>query len=202
VVVVLSVLGFVAFQLSIGNRRDFLAMFIFLAAIGRHVAAFHYPVRTVLTGFGLLLAFTLFGVIRQTLENPVLILSDPVKLIATQNEFVSPIQTLIYYVARPHALRFGSTYVQAPLLFIPRAFWPDKPESLSLQFMRDAFGTTGMMGYAYTPVTEAVINFGWVGPFLVFSILSLLMVKLVRNVNLRPGFYFLLPVTGCRLQSK
>ncbi|MEO5590697.1 MAG: hypothetical protein ABIS03_14000, partial [Gemmatimonadaceae bacterium] len=63
--------------------------------------------------------------------------------------------------------------------------------SLSLQFMRDAFGTTGLMGFAYTPVTEAFINFSWVGPFIVFSILSLLMVKLVRNVNVHPGLYFI-----------
>ena len=82
-------------------------------------------------------------------------------------------------------------YISAPALFIPRSIWPEKPESLSLQFMRDAFGTTGLMGFAYTPVTEAFLNFGWVGPFIVFAILSILMVKLVRNASAHPGLYFI-----------
>lgn len=116
---------------------------------------------------------------------------NPVTVLVTQNEFVSPIQTLIHYMANPRELRLGSTYVSAPLLFIPRAIWPEKPESLSLQFMRDAFGAIDMMGYAYTPVTEAVLNFGWVGPAFFFAILSVLMVKLVKNADVQPGLYFI-----------
>jgi hypothetical protein len=57
--------------------------------------------------------------------------------------------------------------------------------------MRSAFGTTGIMGYAYTPVTEAVLNFGFIGPFIVFAVLSILTVKLVKNADRVPGFYFL-----------
>jgi hypothetical protein len=104
---------------------------------------------------------------------------------------VSPIQTLMFYTLHPHPLRWGLTYLGSPGLFIPRAIWLDKPESLSLQFMRDAFGTTELMGYAYTPVTEAYLNFGVFGPFLIFSILSVLLVKLVRNVDSHPGLYFI-----------
>ena len=82
--------------------------------------------------------------------------------------------------------------MSAPLQFIPRAIWTDKPESLSLQFMRDAFGSTNLIGFAYTPVTEAFLNFSWVGPFIVFAIFSLLLVKLVRNADAHPGLYFIL----------
>ena len=112
------------------------------------------------------------------------------RLLVTQSEFVSPIQTLMHYIDVSRPLRWGWTYIAAPSLFIPRAFWPDKPESLSLQFMRDKFGSIFLMGFAYTPVTEAFINFGWLGPFVMFSLLSIIMVKLVRNADLYPGLYF------------
>jgi hypothetical protein len=190
-VLVASMTAFIALQISMGNRRDFLPMFIMLAGV---VAARRHAiirVRTIIIGLFLFAALTILGVLRQVINSPMLLASDPVTLLVTQNEFVSPIQTLMYYVAKPHALRLGSTYFTAPLLFIPRVFWPDKPESLSLQYMRDAFGTIQMMGYAYTPVTEAVLNFGFVGPFIVFGILSILMVKLVKNADMRPGFYFI-----------
>jgi hypothetical protein len=120
-----------------------------------------------------------------------LITAYPVQLLVQSNEFVSPIQTLIYYVSHEFQLRFGWTYFSAPSLFFPRVLWPEKPESLSLQFMRDAFGSVELMGFAYTPVTEAFLNFGWVGPFLVFSLLSLGMVKLVRNADRLVGLYFI-----------
>ena len=46
------------------------------------------------------------------------------------------------------------------------------------------------MGFAYTPVTEAFLNFWYVGPFIVFTVLSLLLVKLVKNSYAHPGLYF------------
>ena len=188
---VVTMLAFIALQLFFGNRRDFVSMFVFLAVV---VATKRHAIirpRTILIAVLLFAGLTVLGVVRQIMDSPMLILSDPVKLLVTQNEFVSPIQTLMYYVHTAHPLRCGSTYVSAPTLFIPRAIWPDKPESLSLQFMRAAFGTTGMMGYAYTPVTEAVLNFGFIGPLLVFSVISILMVKLVKNADRIPGFYFI-----------
>lgn len=188
---VMSIAAFIALELFFGNRRDFVSMFVFLAVV---VATKRHAIirfRTILLGAFLFTTLTVMGVVRQMMSTPLLILGDPLKLLVTQNEFVSPIQTLMYYVANPHPLRWGVTYVSAPTLFIPRAFWPGKPESLSLQFMRSAFGTTGLMGYAYTPVTEAFLNFGFIGPFLVFAIISILMVKLVKRADQVPGFYFI-----------
>lgn len=193
VMVVLSAILFVGFQLSMGNRRDFLPMLIFLVGV---VATRR---RAIIRGGTLILAaiaftaFTALGIVRQLLQDPAMLLRmNPVEMVVTQNEFVSPIHTLMYYVTADRPLRWGFTYLSAPGLFVPRAIWPDKPESLSLQFMRDAFGTTGLMGFAYTPVTEAFLNFSWLGPFLVFAILSLIMVKLVRNASRHPGIYFVL----------
>ncbi len=191
VVLALTVIAFVLLQVSFGNRRDFIPMFVFLAGV--FAARRHAVIRfwTILLGILAFAGLTVLGILRQVIAAPVLLASDPVTILITQSEFVSPIQTLIYYVAKPHALRLGWTYITAPLLFIPRIFWPGKPESLSLQFMRDAFGSTELMGYAYTPVTEAVLNFGSVGPAIFFAILSILLVKLVKNADLRPGLYFI-----------
>jgi oligosaccharide repeat unit polymerase len=191
VLLVLTIVAFIVVQTFFGNRRDYLPMFICLAGIFATRRHMIIRLRHIILGLFVFVTLTVLGVVRMIMDSPMLILSDPIKLLITQNEFVSPIQTLMYYVDRPHPLRWGWTYFSAPSLFIPRSMWPEKPESLSLQFMRAAFGTTGMMGYAYTPVTEAFLNFGFVGPFIVFSILSILLVKLVKNADVRPGFYFL-----------
>jgi oligosaccharide repeat unit polymerase len=187
----ISVVLFVGFQLAMGNRRDFLPMLIFLAGIiaTRRQSVIRFG--TVVVGSIAFVAFTAIGIVRQVVQDPALLTRfNPVEILVTQNEFVSPIFTLMHYVNAERPLRWGLTYLSAPTLFIPRAIWPSKPESLSLQFMRDAFGTTGLMGFAYTPVTEAFLNFSWVGPFIVFAILSILLVKLVKNADAHPGLYF------------
>jgi len=189
---VIYVALFVLFALSLGNRRDFLPMFIFLFAV---VATRRHSVigaKTLVVGLFAFAAMNAFGIVRTVADNPAILAElDPVQVLVTQNEFVSPIQTVMYYTLHDHPLRWGSTYLTAPGLFIPRAIWLGKPESLSLQFMRDAFGTIQLMGFAYTPVTEAFLNFGFVGPFVIFSIVSLLLVKLVRSVDEHPGLYFI-----------
>jgi len=190
-IVVGTVTAFVLIQLSFGNRRDFLPLMVFIACI---VATRRHAViraGTVVVGFLAFSFMLLIGLVRQLIQFPWLVAQSSFKLLLASNEFVSPIQTLMHYVVVDRPLRWGWTYLSAPLLFIPRAYWPDKPESLSIQFLRDAFGYTALQGYAYTPVTEAFLNFGWVGPFIVFATLSWVMVKLVRNADAHPGLYFI-----------
>jgi hypothetical protein len=193
ILVVGSVILFVMFQLTMGNRRDFLAMFVFLIGVVMTKRKAVIRATTVIVGFAAFAAFMAIGIVRQILQDPALLgRYNPLELILTQNEFVTPVFTLMHYVNNLRPLRWGYTYVSAPLQFIPRAIWNDKPESLSLQFMRDAFGSTSLIGFAYTPVTEAFLNFSWVGPFIVFAIFSILLVKLVRNADAHPGLYFIL----------
>lgn len=190
-IVVSVVTAFVLIQLSFGNRRDFLPLLVFVAVIA--ATRRHAVIRagTVAIGFLAFSFMLLIGFVRQIIQYPWLLGQSSIKLLLASNEFVSPIQTLMHYVIVDRPLRWGWTYVSAPLLFIPRAIWEGKPESLSVQFLRDAFGYTALMGYAYTPITEAFLNFGWVGPFVVFAILSWAMVKLVRNANAHSGIYFI-----------
>lgn len=191
-ITVLSVGAFVLFLLSIGTRRDFLPMFIFMAGVIATRRRSVIRAGTVVIGSIAFIAMTAIGIVRQIADNPAILARfNPIELLVTQSEFVSPIQTLMHYTVVDRPLRWGLTYLSAPSLFLPRAFWPDKPESLSLQFMRDAFASVGLMGFAYTPVTEAFLNFSWPGPFLVFSILSILLMRLVRNADRYPGIYFI-----------
>jgi hypothetical protein len=191
IMLVTIIIGYVGFQLAMGNRRDFLPMFVFIfcvVATRRHMVI---RAGSLILGSIAFVLFTAVGIVRQVLQDPsVLARFNPVELVVTQNEFVSPIYTLMHYVVNVRPLRWGMTYLGFPGQFVPRAIWPDKPESLSLQFMRDAFGSVTLMGYAYTPVTEAFVNFAWVGPFIVFAIWSILLVKLVRNADAHPGLYF------------
>lgn len=189
-VVVAVVTAFVLVQLSFGNRRDFLPLLVFIAAIVATRRQAVIRAGTVAVAFVAFSFMLLIGFVRQVIQHPYLLAQSPFKLLLGSNEFVTPIQTLMHYAIVDRPLRWGLTYVYAPLLFIPRAYWPGKPESLSVQFLRDAFGFTSLQGYAYTPVTEAFLNFGWVGPFVVFALLSWLMVKLVRNADAHPGLYF------------
>lgn len=193
IAVVGSVLLFIMFQLTMGNRRDYIAMFIFLIGVVMTKRRSVIRATSVIFGAIAFAAFMAVGIVRQILQDPALLSRyNPLELVLTQNEFVTPVFTLMHYVNNVRPLRWGYTYASAPLQFIPRAIWTDKPESLSLQFMRDAFGSTSLIGFAYTPVTEAFLNFSWVGPFLIFAIFSFFLVKLVKNAHAHPGLYFIL----------
>jgi O-antigen polysaccharide polymerase Wzy len=191
---IVAVVGtaFALIHLSFGNRRDFLPLLVFIAVLVATRRQAVIRIGAVVVGFLAFAFFLLVGLVRQIMQFPSLLTQNSVQLLLAQNEFVVPIQTLMHYVIVDRPLRWGWTYLSAPSLFVPRAIWSGKPESLSLQFLRDKFGyTVGLMGYAYTPVTEAFLNFGWVGPFVIFAILSLLMVKLVRHADAHASLYFI-----------
>jgi hypothetical protein len=190
--VALTVLAYVIFHLGLGNRRDFLAMFLFLvgmlASRRRSVIGF----RTMLVAFVAFAGFMAVGVVRQIRSAPwTLYTMSPFAMVASQNEFVMPIQTATYYMSIDRPFLLGMTYLEAPGAFIPRVLWPEKPIGLSTQFNRDKFGDVIVPGYAYTPITEAYINFSFVGPFIVLSLISLATVFLVRHARDRPLLYFL-----------
>ncbi|MDQ3244249.1 MAG: hypothetical protein M3Q09_11010 [Gemmatimonadota bacterium] len=192
IVVMVSTIAFVMFHVSLGNRRDFLPMFIFLAALIATRRQAVIRLGTLLLGFVAFALLTLLGIVRQVIMDPRLLANRPTDLLLGNNEFITPVQTLMHYSTDNFPpLEWGWTYLTAPWLFIPRVFWRSKPESLSIKFLLDAFGSTQTIGFAYTPVTEAFINFSWVGPFIVLSILSVGSIWLIRNVNAHPGFYFI-----------
>lgn len=184
--------AFVLFHIGLGNRRDFLAIFIFLAGMIASRRRAVIGIRTVMITFLVFVVFMLLGVVRQVRNAPwAIYTNDRLISLVEHNEFTMPIQTVTYYVTANQPLRYGKTYLAAPSTFIPRSLWPEKPVGLSLQFNRDQFGEAITSGYAYTPVTEAYINFSFVGPFIVMSLVSLATVFLVKHARQRPMLYFL-----------
>jgi oligosaccharide repeat unit polymerase len=187
-----TVVAFVIFHIGLGNRRDFLAIFIFLAGMIASRRRAVIGIRTVMIAVFVFAMFMLLGVVRQIRNAPwAVYTSDRLVSLAEHNEFTMPIQTVMYYVTANEPLKYGMTYLAAPNALIPRALWPEKPVGLSLQFNRDQFGDAITTGYAYTPVTEAYINFSFVGPFIVMSLVSLATVFLVKHARRRPLLYFL-----------
>jgi hypothetical protein len=175
----------------LGNRRDYLYLVLFvLARTATRRRASLGPRSALLVGGGFS-AFLLLGVVRQVLLDPRLALQSPLLLALKANEFVYPIQTLVFYLEHDLAPRWGLTYVTWPSLFVPRALWPGKPDSLGLQFLVDAFGTKEWQGFAYTPVTEAYLNFGWAGPLVALSFLGLLAHWIVRGAPAHPARYLI-----------
>ncbi len=187
-----TIAAFVIFHLGLGNRRDFLAMFLFLAGMIASRRRSVIGIRTMTLAFAAFLMFLALGVIRQVRAAPWTVnTSEPLILLADQNEFVMPIQTATYYLTEPKPFALGMTYLAAPAAFIPRALWVEKPIGLSSQFNRDKFGDVIVPGYAYTPITEAFLNFSLVGPVIVLSLISLATVFLVKHARHRPMLYFL-----------
>jgi oligosaccharide repeat unit polymerase len=92
------------------------------------------------------------------------------------NEFSVPIQTLLFELERPdHQKLYGTSYLRLPVYLIPRSVWPEKPVSLSTEFLMDLAGTLDFQGFAYTPMTEAFRNFGYVGFFIVPLLLGIFL---------------------------
>jgi oligosaccharide repeat unit polymerase len=191
-ITVVTIIMFVVLQLGLGNRHAFLPMFVFLAGVVASRRRQVIGVRTILIAVFAFLLLMAVGVVRQVRRAPWLAYSSQTLIgIAQHNEFTMPIQTVMYYLTTDKPLKYGASYLAAPEAFIPRSLWPEKPVSLSLEFSRDQFGDIIATGYAYTPVTEAYVNFSYVGPFIILALVSLATVALVKHARDKPMLYFL-----------
>lgn len=171
---------YVAMQLSVGNRRDFVPMIV-----GFFWVFVNYKkIKFTLGRFVMLLVGLFLFLFLGTLRAPELLedgfnFTKLAIITLSSNEFVYPFETLTYavgsYMKGTLSFYYGSTIFIYPLLyFIPRAIFPLKPVSLAVQFVVD-IGSS--MGYAYSPVTEFFVNFGIFGPFFCFFILGMLISK-------------------------
>lgn len=180
---------FLMFMLMIGDRRDFLPILIFILAVRATHLNLMLGLKQILWLFLIFIGFLSVGYLRN-LSNISEI--NPLIEILKSNEFIFPIQTLIYYVnSDVWSLHFGESYLRAPMYFIPRALWDGKPISLGMEFLIDYVGTTNWQGYAYTPITEAYVNFFWYGPPIVMFFLGLLMNRIVANWQKYSAIYFI-----------
>lgn len=184
------ILAWAMVHFGLGNRREFVPVILFGLAyvcLTRGI-----KLRLVHVGFALvgITAMMLVGVVRSELPKD-LSFREMVLLAARSNEFVYPIETTAFYVSLPdYQFKLGTTYLlRLPQYIIPRALWPAKPVSLGTQFVIDMVGTTRWQGYAYSPVTEAYINFGWAGPFCMMYVFGILANMLLLYGRRNPIVY-------------
>jgi oligosaccharide repeat unit polymerase len=185
---------YVAMQMSVGNRRDFVPMIV-----GFFWVFVNYKkLRFTLARFAMLLVGLFLFLFLGTLRSPELLedgfnISKLAIVTLSSNEFVYPFITLTYavdsFLKGTLSLYYGSTILFYPfLLFIPRVIFPLKPISLANKFVLDNFG--GGMGYAYSPVTEFFVNFGILGPFFCFFLLGMIVSKMQGYKDQRIIFVF------------
>jgi hypothetical protein len=71
----------------------------------------------------------------------------------------------------------GATYTRDVLInLVPRQLWPTRPPTASIAFSMDYYRTRSLsFGLGYSPVVEAIANFGLVGVLPVFLIFTVLV---------------------------
>jgi hypothetical protein len=148
--------------------------------------------RFILMIFGIFL-FLLLGSLRSISSNGTdFNLPSLAILTLSSNEFVYPFYTLIHSIAKYQmdtlSFLYGVTIFIYPVLyFIPRLLFPGKPISLAIQYVTEIDST---MGYAYSPVTDFFINFGFLGPFIGFLFIGIIIAKMQFMKDQRMIFIF------------
>ena len=180
-------LFYVAYQVSLGNRREYTTIILFF--ICYYLCIKRQPLKLKLFIFILAAFIGSFAITLVRDSNTREMQgSEAVQIALVSNEFIYPQQTTYFTLMQDWDLRFGYTYTILPIeIAIPRSLYPNKPPTLGTEFM---YRLGGSQGYAYTPVTEAYLNFGYIGPFLIFMLLGAGANKLIRRTN-KNGITFL-----------
>lgn len=189
---ILLIIYYIALQLSLGNRRDFLPILLFSTSY--FLTKYHSKLNIKIIIIGTVLFIGSFWLVQQRNNNQEYSRVGAIQESFVNNEFVYPMQTLAYVIDDKWDLRYGYTYFVLPFqIAVPRYFYPNKPDDLGKEFVNKTFGE-GSQGYAYTPVTEAYLNFGVLGPLFVFVLFSFVLSLLVRKFTLSSisFVYFLL----------
>jgi hypothetical protein len=175
--------------LALSVRRDILPLLLFGLAVSASRKKMRLNASYVFILVGTFILFLIFGVVREIPKDAPIDLQVQMVMLISNNEFSIPIQKTIPYIENEGWMpKFGWTYVYWPLMFIPRAIFENKPVSLAWSVEND----TGVnIAAAYTPVTEAFVNFKWMGPFVVMVLLSFFMSYLIRYIERFSLLYFL-----------
>jgi hypothetical protein len=79
----------------------------------------------------------------------------------------------------------GATYTRDVVLnIVPHQFWPDRPPTASIAFSMDYYRTRNLkLGLGYSPVIEAIANFGIWGVLPAFSAFALLVRRIEESAQ-------------------
>lgn len=185
-------------HLSIGNRRELVPIFISFIAIAYAKKFKRINFISILILGCLFVFFTYVGIIRYISNaSEIFTLQELLVYALSYNEFAYPFKTIYYTIEHfdKFDLMFGATYFVYPILLaIPRVIFPNKPRGLGSDFVVKVFGEDYGLGFAYTPVTEALINFSYIGPFFIYVLYGLFISKQISNIknNKNQYQYFIL----------
>jgi len=97
-------------------------------------------------------------------------------MLPSNNEFVGPYFTLVDTLQNRTEPKLGKTYASAILYILPTKLYPGiKPESLGEEFaimMSERISNPIVLGFGFSPVAEAILNFGWEGIMIIFAMLA------------------------------
>lgn len=158
--------------ISVGSRREivFVLSYFFIFYLLYVDGAIGFRVKLIV--ISIVFALVFFGALRYGDEQDINEL-----LLNAFGEFIFPINTFIYYFNKGASIyEYGLTYLNVVYNFIPKVLYPDKPVSLAIQFANLVAlpGQEFIMGYAYTPITESFVNFGFFCIFIFPLLLSFL----------------------------
>ena len=179
------------FEFLQGNRH--LIVYLWIIAIGASTIFVEFKLRNLrniailgIVGYGLL-AFV--SGIRSVLpgffrgENTV---SDIINasssfswngLRPSNNEFGGPFYSLVQTVNAPSPLYLGETYLDAVFMILPTRLYPGiKPAGVAADFAESVqmrFPTLAGVGFGFSPVAEAYLNYSFPGIPLVFFLIAL-----------------------------
>lgn len=169
------------------SRSGFLNTFIMMAFVYHYVKKPLNPALVTIAGVAILSFALVLGAARNNFGFD----NDGFRTGLETSESIYEKQSFLYGVTPldiivengPHDLAYGGTFATVFTNFIPRQFWPDKPETggvvLTKVYTGDAWA--GASNLAPTFLGEFIINFGWAGIALYLVIYPLMMFLLVRR---------------------
>jgi len=199
---VLIIILYVIFQFSLGNRRQIAGIIFFSISFILSFFRKKMNFKTIVILSILFIGSFAISILRDA-NTRTLDRAGQIEVALASNEFIYPMQTTYYLLKNNWDFRFGSTYIFLPFqLLIPRIIYPGKPSTLGGEFIIKTFGKRFRQGFAYTPVSEAYLNFGYIGPLIMFFFLGVFFDFLLKinytNLNYVYFMFYGLVFDFCR----
>jgi hypothetical protein len=144
------------------------------------------PIRPVVLASATITLVAMSSLLGHWRASGTLIGATPGVLNPARGEFVAPVLTTADVLREQAALggmRFGSTYVEAVGGLLPGALGFGRPIAPSVEYARSLYADFWYRGgaFAFSPVAEAVLNFGVPGVFLVPIAIGMLLSLRIRR---------------------
>lgn len=200
---------YIVATLSIGNRNELLWTLLPLLTI------YHYKKKEVKTSKIILIYITMIfvaniiGIAREWFRNlswnsRYIYVNDLDLLLGEFGTSYNVFKTyLTHYSSYFDSLGLGLSYLNSFFSLIPKSIWPSRPIEPSIVFIHEYHSyAVGHLGFGFSPIVEAIWNFGIYGPFFVFLflgvILRIIYVYVINSKNainliclaFLPPFYF------------